>query len=201
MKEIIVAIIAGGATVLGAWISSTRKRKPNQPDQPKTPDRLTRYVAFFAAGTVIAFAFMVALREQVPGLGDNFPVGTVVAYMGNAAPDGWLLCDGTDVPAQCRELIKVIGPKKPNMQGRFLRGLDPTGTVDPDGKTRALGSPQEDELKHHTHTCDGMKIIDAERGMNIDYGGKRQLPGVTIGETGGAETRPKNSAVNFIIKY
>ena len=133
------------------------------------------------------------------------PVGTITAYMGKVAPDGWLLCNGKDIPTQYKELVNLIGEKTPDMQGRFLRGLDPTGTIDVDGgKNRALGSPQEDAFKEHSHTVNGVLIPDIGD-HHYDGGPTRVTTGTaSAGESnpkGGSETRPKNVAVNFIIKY
>jgi hypothetical protein len=83
------------------------------------------------------------------------PPGTVVAYLGNSVPKGWLLCDGQtslDEPQYAR-LKELIGNKVPDYRGYFLRGLDPTGNVDPEGKGRTLISPpQNDTFANHNHT-------------------------------------------------
>lgn len=69
------------------------------------------------------------------------PIGTVVAYMGQTAPAGWLFCDGSEVlQTEFQELYNVIGYtfgassnlqgipgqtfKLPDMRGRFALGLD-----------------------------------------------------------------------------
>ncbi len=39
----------------------------------------------------------------------------------------------------------------PNARGRAIRGLDPTGLIDPDGASRDLGSPQGSAMWGHTH--------------------------------------------------
>ncbi len=204
MKEILIALIGGFGTVFAAWISSKRKRRPNEPVEVAALDRPARYVGAFAAGTVVVFACLLALREQGVvhgvGLGDNFPVGTVIAYMGNSAPDGWLLCDGRSVGDTHIALKSLIGEKTPDLKGRFLRGLDSTGTIDPDGKTRALGSPQEDELKNHQHTYTFWEHVDAKGGKSgagsPDVAG---TPATGISENpkngGGPETRPLSSTL------
>src|SRR5579859_862695 len=116
MKEIAVALIGGLATLLAAWISSKKKRRPNEPEQPMAFDRPARYVAFFAAGTVVVFALMLALPHggvHTLGLGDNFPVGTIVAYMGKSEPEGWLFCDGRPVGETHSKLKSIIGETTP----------------------------------------------------------------------------------------
>lgn len=71
------------------------------------------------------------------------PVGTVVAFAGDIAPAGWLLCDGSVVPRyQYERLWKVIGTRHgegdgtttfnlPDYRGRFLRGVDVAGDAIP----------------------------------------------------------------------
>jgi microcystin-dependent protein len=85
------------------------------------------------------------------------PVGSIVAFAGAAAPRGWLMCDGNAIPtgAQYDLLRKLMGNTTPDLRGYFLRGIDPTGQVDPDSKppnVRAMFSEQKDAVGPHTHT-------------------------------------------------
>lgn len=85
-------------------------------------------------------------------------------------------------------------------RGRFLRGIDPTGTNDPDG-VRVAGSTQADEFKSHTHA---VRTYQGSAGSGVanvgtDVGGPWDLPNSATA-TGGAETRPKNVAVLFCRK-
>jgi hypothetical protein len=91
--------------------------------------------------------------------------------------------------------------------GRFVRGLDPAGTVDPDGTTRQAGSLQADGIGSHVHT---MGVNGLDTGANVNgtfrfpnfYGdvpadGKKKQ---TDGNVGGlSETRPKNVALLYCI--
>jgi len=104
------------------------------------------------------------------------PAGAVMAFDLASCPTGW----SEYTPAR----------------GRFLRGIDSTGTVDPDG-VRAVGSTQEDEFKKHSHGMpQGDKNWDSGSG-NSSWG--FNTSGSTS-ETGGDETRPKNVAVLFCRK-
>ena len=120
-------------------------------------------------------------------------IGEVVAFAGITVPDGWLECDGQSAPSA---LAAVLGQANvPDLRGQFVRGWDPSGTVDPQSG-RALLSNQDDEFKSHTHT------YAASHGAgNSTNGG--QFDGDKIeptGATGGAETRPVNVAMYYIIK-
>lgn len=109
-----------------------------------------------------------AIRPASPPPVSVLPVGTVIPYLGRIStltdvPPGWLVCDGSEVKAsQYPELRAALGTsygrpsaadtfKLPNLQGLFLRGFDPGGTVDkgadertlPDGKQgNGLGSTE-----------------------------------------------------------
>lgn len=84
------------------------------------------------------------------------PAGAIMPYAGSTAPTGWVLCDGTEYDGTLPEfsaLYDAIGTsfgegsganlfKVPDLRGQFLRGLDKSGTVDPNGANRELGSTQ-----------------------------------------------------------
>lgn len=96
----------------------------------------------------------------------NFPVGMIVPYTGADAPEGWLLCDGTQYPwyqnnatTKYYNLYNILkytygGTGEyfsvPDMRGRFLEGASSTSghTL---GKTVAAGIPD------HKHTFTGEK--------------------------------------------
>jgi len=63
-------------------------------------------------------------------LGAGMPNGAIAAFASASCPSGW----SEYTPAR----------------GRFLRGIDPTGTLDPDG-VRTAGSTQNDALQAHRH--------------------------------------------------
>lgn len=87
----------------------------------------------------------------------------------------------------------------PDLRGEFVRGLDSGRSVD---TNRAMGSAQADELKAHTH-------IERHTGTGgatnqIGYGGGSAGGTDSVlstGSTGGSETRPRNIAMLYCIKY
>ena len=101
------------------------------------------------------------------------PVGTIQAFSGTVAPDGWLLCDGDDISRETyKELYDVIGNNfgygdgsttfhLPNLHGQFLRGVSENESQDPDRSKRKnisgvvgpnIGSYQDDAFQGHKHT-------------------------------------------------
>jgi len=128
----------------------------------------------------------------------SIPIGTIVAIYSDIIPDGWLLCDGKPIPIQNKELIKIIGNNTPNLRDMFLRGK----TIE-----REIGNYQKDQLQQHQHKiwkAVAYQHYDANVGpvivpTNINQGD------INTGNIGsdanvGDETRPKNIAVNYIIK-
>jgi hypothetical protein len=136
------------------------------------------------------------------------PVGTIISYGGNANafPPGWLPCNGSTFNQdQYPDLYTALGNSNvvPNLGGYFLRGLDTSGTVDPNGAGRTVRSLQQDTFAQHTHNTDttpwfwneaipgGAYIV----GTNTTNGVHTQ----TSSATGSSETRPKNAAVLYLI--
>ncbi len=82
------------------------------------------------------------------------PPGAIMPYGGSTAPPGWVMCDGAEYDGTLPEfnrLFDAIGLsfggsgnmfKVPDLRGQFLRGLDTSGSVDPDGASRSVGSTQ-----------------------------------------------------------
>lgn len=154
------------------------------------------------------------------------PAGAIVAFGGptERIPMGWLLCDGRPVSrAEFPKLFEAVGESwgpgdgnesfhLPDLRGQFLRGTDQGAAVDPDVAIRTnrvtnalqegVGGYQADELGTHAHQFHhftGFGGGDWQPGSVHDYG--QAINYKTTGSSGGAETRPKNAAVNYIIKY
>lgn len=148
------------------------------------------------------------IRKQVT------PTGSIQPYGGGVVPDGWMACDGSPISRSTySNLFLAIGTSwgvgdgsttfnLPDLRGQFLRGLDTTGTVDPDGLTRTVGSSQSDEFKEHSHTLSELNKGGGETtATSANITTLSQADAVTGTDLeGGAETRPKNMAVNYMIK-
>jgi microcystin-dependent protein len=143
------------------------------------------------------------------------PPGTIVAYRSGRIPDGWLLCDGSAIPEgeQYGRLRELIGATVPDLRGLFLRGIgqnsDPAYRYEGDA-ARGLSELQQDDFKAHSHRFDdytfsqnagsGGKAWGSAGGSDIDNSPGSPFAHETAA-AGGGETRPKNAAVYWIIKY
>lgn len=153
------------------------------------------------------------LSSLANGLNNVSLVGSVLAFAGSSAPEGFLLCDGSAVSRTTyASLFAVVGStwgsgdgtttfNVPDFRGVFLRGLNTSGSgYDP---SRALGSYQSDDFKSHYHTVSSLKTaVGTYNGFqNLSVTNQYELTSVDTDSNGGSETRPKNKAVNYIIKY
>jgi phage-related tail fiber protein len=145
------------------------------------------------------------------------PTGCVMAFAGTAIPEGWLKCNGEAIPngqgtvqgktANFSVLYSVIGANVPDLRGLFIRGLDDGRGAD---AGRQIGTYQNDAFKNHSHP-----YVDtyANFGSKTKVGGNNETGwnwvtpytynnSTTSGSgEGGTETRPKNLALHYIIKY
>jgi microcystin-dependent protein len=153
------------------------------------------------------------------------PTGTILAYAGDTAPSGWQLCDGTALNRTTYSaLFAVVGTRfgygdssnfrVPDLRGQFLRGRDFGVGRDPDRASRtamnsggatgdAVGSVQSDQFRSHTHNLPTDGAGGGVDQPSLTYTSSNDenwssYPGSA--SAGGAETRPTNAYVNFIIK-
>lgn len=119
----------------------------------------------------------------------------------------------------------------PDLRGQFLRGVDTstvTGSLnsDPDHVSRSaaylggnsgnsVGSAQQSQVQAHNHTITSSNIVQltsSTYGWAFTYYGATNYPNpgsylpigpvnLTVTNSGGNETRPRNSYVHYIIKY
>ena len=97
---------------------------------------------------------------------DDAPVGNIIAFMGNAAPKDYLICDGSeyniaDYPLLAQHILNEFGSYNyfggdgtttfavPDLRGEFLRG---TGTGDRNtGSGDNVGVHQDPTYHHHLY--------------------------------------------------
>ena len=146
----------------------------------------------------------------VNDINDIIPAGAVMAFAMSTEPTGWLECDGSAISRTTyAALFAAIGETYgvgdgsttfdlPDLRAEFVRGWD-NGRGEDSG--RVFGSAQADEFESHTHDQRGW-------GNNIGTGsfnastneGTVRFVQVTDA-TGGSETRPRNIAMMYCIKY
>lgn len=135
--------------------------------------------------------------------------GAVVAFARNTAPTGWLKANGAAVSRTAyARLFAAIGTtfgvgdgfntfNLPDLRGEFVRGWSDGRNVDTD---RVLGSNQADDLKSHSH-----KYSRTGSGTNVNFGSygpnSNTISDFDTTPTGGSETRPRNVALLYCIKF
>lgn len=163
-------------------------------------------------------------QEVVDLLNSIAPAGEVSAFARYTAPDGWLVCDGSVLNrVTYSRLFAAIGTtfgagngsttfNLPDLRGEFVRGWSNGRPID---YGRAFGSVQVSALEGHSHrvpvtVMNGSYMTDfiAKPGLNpvmtidpstSDNGFARYTG--TESTTGGAETRPRNIALLYCIRY
>jgi microcystin-dependent protein len=155
------------------------------------------------------------------------PAGAVQAFAMNSAPAGWLAADGSNVNRTTyASLFSAISTTYgagdgsttfalPDLRGYFVRG---SGTNSDSTAAGTFGTKQADELKAHTHSVTDPghthgtdPYATNQAGSQIGYTSPltsrfgddtgSSTTGISIQSTGGTETRPKNIALLYCIKF
>lgn len=144
---------------------------------------------------------------------DGTPVGTVIMYWGNSAPEGYFECNGgTFDGGSYPKLQAVLGSTTlPDLRNRFIRGAAPgsrnTGTRESDAGRNLTGA-----IRAHNNSAiaqneaSGCFARIGGYGKNIDTGGGNDAgPGFNIDASlqwpVANEFRPVNTALLFCIKH
>lgn len=141
-------------------------------------------------------------------------VGQVAAFAANSTPTGWLRCNGADVSRTTyAKLFARIGTTYgsgdgsttfglPDLRGLFVRGWDNGAGRDPD---RVFGSQQGDDFAAHHHVLttvnSGGGGVDGFTLAAVTNGSTGVISETNVQDYGGDETRPKNVAMLYCIKY
>lgn len=140
------------------------------------------------------------------------PPGLVGAFARNSAPSGWLKANGALVSRTTyAALFAAIGTTfgvgdgsttfgLPDLRGEFIRGWDDGRGID---SGRVFGTAQADELKSHAHTTNILTALRTNGGV-VNYEtavGSNSFGAVVINSTGGSETRARNIALLYCIKF
>jgi hypothetical protein len=166
--------------------------------------------------------------QQIVFLGATLvPAGAIIPYSAEAVPEGYLECDGRPVlRADYPRLFAAIGTawgagdgastfNLPDMRGLFLRGWShgslPLFDPDRSGRTQLtvggasgdhVGSFQIDQFHSHFHNVHSaaLNIFGPYSPVAGGNASGVDLAGFTLA-VGGNETRPRNVAVMYAIKY
>ncbi len=156
-----------------------------------------------------------------PFYAPGVPVGTIITYAAVTRPEGWLYCNGqafnkTAYP----ELFGIIGcsfgcPDSstfnvPDLRGEFVRGYDAGRGID---SGRTFGSPQPqgtNTLSEVQSTSAGGYATPLSASIPVDGSWSGSVySGSSTGsknyhllfKLSGTETRPRNIALSYLIKY
>lgn len=145
------------------------------------------------------------------------PLGTINAFGGNTAPDGWLMCQGQAVSRTTyADLFAVIGTafgsgdgsstfNVPDFRESVAKGAGLTGkTVGAHVSTNglAVGEFLDDRLQTHQHIASRVGTdlyVQSITSGGYTYGNPTNNTGNNTGRSG-ATTEVKSVGVNFIIK-
>lgn len=175
-------------------------------------------------GTTESVVSPAKIAAAIVALATAAPNGAILPFAADDVPVGWLECNGAAISRTTYDdLFAVVGEvfgagdgsttfNLPDLRGEFIRGWADDRSVD---TGRVFGSSQGDIFQGHYHERNGKTegVIDNyASGSNAFAGGgaaylltdKVTAP-ITDGTNGtprtGAETRPRNVALMYIIKY
>ncbi|HIB9057196.1 TPA: phage tail protein [Enterobacter hormaechei] len=155
------------------------------------------------------------------GEGSALPVGVPVPWPSATPPTGWLKCNGAAFTASQYPKLALAYPslKLPDLRGEFIRGWDDGRGVD---AGRGLLNAQSGMLEKHRHFIVANTVYEETdewdigaivkstyaqgRGIDASTNGGTLIANPTlhtkgrVGNTGGAETRPRNIAFNYIVR-
>ncbi len=157
------------------------------------------------------------------------PVGTVVAFAGDTAPSGWMLCNGSSISRTTYSALYAVVANRfgsadasnfnvPDFRGRFLRGRDGGVGRDEDRNSRAamaasgatgdaVGSVQDDLFKSHNHSYSDIYFSENTGGTGTYTNGKGSGDSDTdnepweIGRTSGSSGGNETRPENANVNY
>jgi len=151
--------------------------------------------------------------DEAPAFGQF--TGYVLAFATSAVPAGFLECNGAALSRTVyASLFAILGTTYgvgdgsttfniPDLRGEFIRGFDNGRGVD---AGRVVGSNQAEDIAPHVHNIAGSAgLFNAAGGTGIQtVSGNTTTTTYNAGNIGagiGTETRPRNVAMMYCIKY
>lgn len=162
------------------------------------------------------------LTSNGPGQDPSYQTGVLSGmglwWPGTTAPTGYAEANGQSTTGMSATIISLYGANLPDMRGVFPRGWDHGRGLDPNNP--AILAYVADEFKEHNHTTTenphshgtgmwsnsvvngggGTIMGSAQPTRNETFQTDTAVTGLTINNTGGAETAPKYIAWMFVIK-
>jgi len=109
---------------------------------------------------------------------DDYKLLDILCYVGNAAnPTADSFYRADDAAGTIRNIAGQY-LILPDMRGYSLRGLDPSGVIDPDGASRIVGSVQEDAFQGHWRDIESAMGVAQVLVDNAMFTGPTALGGV-----------------------
>lgn len=158
-----------------------------------------------------------AINAQVSG--DTLPIGAILPYANEEAPENWLICNGNEISrTKYNHLFGIIGTtfgagdgsttfNLPNFKGRVPVGLDTTDTdfntvgKTTGEKTHTLTVAEMPEHMHNMSTYSGESIDSMEWSVKSIYHTKEGS--ISSSKTGGNQSHNNiqpSIVTNYIIK-
>lgn len=142
------------------------------------------------------------------------PIGTINAYGGVTAPEGWMLCQGQAISrTEYADLFAVIGTSYgsgdgsttfnlPDMREATLKGAGTTSKTVGAHNAINVGDFVDDRVQSHTHNSPGNIVLNGSQWQNGSGVLLSSVNAATTGQSGryGDTTEVKAVGVNFIIK-
>jgi microcystin-dependent protein len=138
------------------------------------------------------------------------PTGAFMPFAMTTAPTGWLKANGAAISRTgiYANLFAAIGTtfgvgdnsstfNLPDLRGQFIRSWADDGITYDSGRT--FGTTQADDLKSHNHNIYVKGIAGGANSSVLD--GQFATGQYSTTNTGGTETRPRNIALLYCIKY
>ena len=179
----------------------------NTPSETPTADEYASNVSWTRGDE-----FRSILRNQHRDI-IGLPAGSITAYAGSAAPTGWLLCDGSEVPrAKYAALFKVLGTtygtpstgdvfKLPDLRGRAPIGPNSDSTA-ANTATRNVGDKGGDtRIQSHTHTGSGTTGGGGAHGHQVSTTINGDWAGISTGAGEGGWAVADNPGYNNNVSH
>ena len=167
-----------------------------------------------------ALCYIIKLDEGGGGGPDGNPVGTVISFLGQTAPEGYLVCDGaeyeiTAYPALADFFLQQFGSKNhfggdgtatfavPDMRNLFLRGYHGAAEEQLSGE---VGARQEATEHPQVWTSSAVSGMSGRKPGNTDTVSKETTRDYKFGGSSGQTTLPSNITyssrpVNMAVLY